>query len=284
MAKFYRQSWAACIGMILVYIFSANAAVPVPRPEHPKPQFKREAWQNLNGEWNFALDFDEVHSYAGLRKFHIKDNRLFLNNEPFYLRFVLDQGFYPDGIWTAPGDSDLRLDIERALAVGFSGARLHQKVFEERFHYWADKLGYLTAGEFYDKGMDFGHPQAVHNHQREWREAVMRDFNHPSILFWTPFNETSKEARKHPEAHRHAVQSTVDLTRHLDPTRPVHDASGFAHVDTDIYFSHTYQQHPDTLRKDYHSLRCGRYEGVQTRDQYSVPYQGQPFIVAEIQP
>lgn len=124
---------------------------------------------------------DSVKSYAGLRKFHIEGHKFYLNNEPIFLRFVLDQGFYPDGIWSAPSDEALKQDIQLSLAVGFNGARLHQKVFTERFHYWADKLGYLTWGEFADWGLDLGDSQAVRNHNREWREVVMRDRNHPHI-------------------------------------------------------------------------------------------------------
>lgn len=89
---------------------------------------------------------DEVNGYAGMRKVHIEGNKIYLNNKPYYQRLVLDQGFYPDGIWTAPSDEALKRDIELSMEAGFNGARLHQKVFEERFYYWADKMGYLTWG------------------------------------------------------------------------------------------------------------------------------------------
>ena len=82
---------------------------------------------------------DQVSSYFGMRKIHTEGNRIYLNNEPYYQRLVLDQGFYPDGVWTAPSDAALKKDIELSMAAGFNGARLHQKVFEERFYYWADK-------------------------------------------------------------------------------------------------------------------------------------------------
>ncbi|HUV64786.1 MAG TPA: hypothetical protein VMW24_12875, partial [Sedimentisphaerales bacterium] len=120
-----------------------------PRPWSPSDPYLYKLRFELT-EGNRVVD--SVNSYAGLRKFHIEGNKFYLNNKPIFLRHVLDQGFYPDGIWTAPSDADLKADIERSMAVGFNGARLHQKVFEERFHYWADRLGYLTWGEFCDWG------------------------------------------------------------------------------------------------------------------------------------
>lgn len=225
---------------------------------------------------------DQVQSYAGLRKFHIEGNKFYLNNEPIFLRFVLDQGFYKEGLWTAPDDSELRGDIERSMAVGFNGARLHQKVFEERFHYWADHLGYLTWGEFSDWGMDFGKPQAVHNHQREWQEILLRDLNHPSIVAWTPFNETIQGAQNQFESHRQALQETYDLTRALDSTRPCHDTSGYVHVCTDIFSVHNYEQDPEKLKTTYESVSPKSQEETIVRfPELSVPYKGQPYVVAE---
>ena len=225
---------------------------------------------------------DTVHSYAGLRRFHIEGNRFYLNNEPIFLRLVLDQGFYPDGIWTAPSDEELRKDIARAKAVGFNGARLHQKVFEERFHYWADRLGYLTWGEYCDWGMDFTKPEAVANQQREWGEVVMRDLNHPSIVAWTPFNETAGAAQADLETYRRAAQETVDLTRSLDPTRPVNDASGYVHVDTDIYTVHDYEQSVEEFRSHYTRVQPGSGEVLDhCCPTLSVAYTGQPFVVDE---
>ncbi|MFB3040367.1 MAG: glycoside hydrolase family 2 TIM barrel-domain containing protein, partial [Candidatus Poribacteria bacterium] len=225
---------------------------------------------------------DCVSSYAGLRKFHIEGNKFYLNNEPIFLRFVLDQGFYPDGIWTAPSDAELKADVERSQAVGFNGARLHQKVFEERFHYWADRLGYLTWGEFCDWGMNFGRIEAIHNQQREWREIVLRDLNHPSIVAWTPFNETAGAARNHTEAHRQGLQETYDLTRALDPTRPVHDVSGYVHVCTDIFTVHDYDQDPEAFRERYASVDPQHPEDASIRlPELSIPYEGQPYVVDE---
>ncbi|MCX7012647.1 MAG: hypothetical protein NTW86_08820 [Candidatus Sumerlaeota bacterium] len=252
-----------------------------PRPWSPADPFLYDLnLELLDGE----CVVDRVTSYAGLRKFHVEGNRFFLNNKPIFLRFVLDQGFYPDGIWTAPDDTELKKDVERSLAVGFNGARLHQKVFEERFHYWADRLGYLTWGEFADWGgaHGFGDPQGNHNHQREWREAVMRDLNHPSIVAWTPFNETIGGAQNHAEAHRRAVEETVALTRALDPSRPINDTSGYVHVETDIYTAHNYEQNPEVFREQYAGLTPDKPNGfVYKQTGVSVPYAGQPFVVDE---
>jgi beta-galactosidase/beta-glucuronidase len=227
---------------------------------------------------------DSVKSYAGLRKFHIEGNCFYLNNKPIYLRFVLDQGFYPDGIWTAPSDTALKADIEMSMAAGFNGARLHQKVFEERFHYWADRLGYLTWGEFADWGgtHSFGNPRGVLNLEREWRDVVVRDRNHPSIVVWTPLNETRGAARDNYEAYSRSVKSLVVTTRAIDPTRPVNDASGYVHVETDIFTVHDYDQNPDTFRQRYAGVSPDSPEKAFVRfPEVSVPYEGRPYVVDE---
>lgn len=192
---------------------------------------------------------DRVRSYAGMRKIHIEGNRIYLNNEPVYLRFVLDQGFYPDGIWTAPDDQALKRDIELSMAAGFNGARLHQKVFEPRFHYWADKLGYLTWGESASWGANVNNPLSARHFLTEWEETVVRDRNHPSIIVWTPFNETWEHPEDR-EAAREACRMVSDvykLTKNLD-YRPCHDVSGNYHVMTDIFSVHQYMQDPEELR------------------------------------
>jgi len=254
--------------------------VPKPRPWGPDDPYLYPLRLELIQGTRIV---DSVKSYAGLRKFHIEGNKFYLNNKPIFLRHVLDQGFYPDGIWTAPSDVALKADIELSLAVGFNGARLHQKVFEERFHYWADRLGYITWGEFCDWGgaHSFANPQGIHNHQREWREVVMRDRNHPSIVAWTPFNETAGAARSRFETHRRAVKETVDLTRALDPTRPINDCSGYVHVETDIFTVHDYDQNPETFRARYASVAPGGQDVSVRFPAISVPYEGQPYSVDE---
>lgn len=222
---------------------------------------------------------DHVDSYAGMRKVHVEGNRYYLNNEPYYLRLVLDQGFYPDGIWTAPSDEALRRDIEMSIAAGFNGARLHQKVFEERFHYWADKLGYLTWGEAPSWGADMNNPMSARNFIPEWESVVVRDRNHPSIISWTPFNETW-ERPDNDEAslqHDRFVENVYSLTHNLD-YRPVNDCSGNYHVVTDLWTVHSYEQDPSRLG-EWLRAKDGVYPCQDPRR--DVPYSGQPFFIDE---
>ncbi|WP_370526824.1 glycoside hydrolase family 2 protein [Bacteroides sp. 51] len=189
---------------------------------------------------------DEVRSYAGMRKVHIEGKKIYLNNEPYYQRLVLDQGFYPDGIWTAPSDEALKRDIEISMEIGFNGARLHQKAFEERFYYWADKLGYITWGEAPSWGMDANNIEVARNFITEWSELVLRDRNHPSLLIWTPLNEEFWPDRVQ---YPRFVEDLYNITKALDNTRPVNTASGGAHIKTDIWTIHHYEQDPGKLKK-----------------------------------
>jgi beta-galactosidase/beta-glucuronidase len=239
-------------------------------------------------ENNQALD--RVESYAGLRKIHLAGNKIYLNNKPIFLRFVLDQGFYPDGVWTAPTDDDLKRDIELSMQAGFNGARLHEKIFEERFHYWADKMGYLTWGEYPDWGISrtYKEPMAWINLTREWREEILRDFNHPSIITWTPMNETHAFKQGY-EAYRRAAEEVYHITNDLDPTRPVNNSSGWLHIATNIWTVHDYAQNPETLRKRYIDLKPGGKDEIHMAPwgwlghvpEYDVEYEGQPFVVDE---
>ncbi len=198
-------------------------------------------------------------SYGGLRKIHIEGNRIFLNNKRIFLRLVLDQGFYRKGIWTAPSDRDLKRDIELAMAAGFNGARLHQKVFEARYHYWADKLGYLTWGESpswgvrafnYGSWTSLRSLQSVLNFMHEWKEIVRQDYSYPSIITWVPCNENW--IRESGGFYSKLMTEIYDVTKQLDPTRPCIDASGYHHVKTDLWTVHFYRDSAEALRKDLH--------------------------------
>jgi len=224
---------------------------------------------------------DNVSSYFGMRSFTLEQSRILLNDKPRFLRMILDQGYYPDGIYTAPSDEALRNDILISKEMGFEGARLHQKVFEPRFLYWCDVLGYLVAGEYADWGADIVNPSTHEDIMNEWSEVVQRDFNHPCILMWTPFNERTFEKTDH--TVRDFLQKMVRLTRGLDPTRPIIDTSGYIHVETDIYDSHDYEQDPLKFRSHYDRFgRTGLSSDLwRHHEEVSIPYRGQPFIVSE---
>ena len=223
---------------------------------------------------NTAGVVDTVQCYFGLRSLVLAPPAILLNGQPVFQRLILDQGFYPDGIYTAPSDAELRADIERSQAMGFNGARLHQKVFEERFLYWADKLGYLVWGEMASWGLDPANPLALERFQTEWREILQRDYNHPSIVGWCPFNETY--GGQNPEVLRQIYL----LTKALDTTRPVIDTSGYVHVLTDVYDSHDYDQNPVTFAERHAPLARGE-EPFRNNPQHDAPYLGQPYFVSE---
>ena len=221
---------------------------------------------------------DEVKSYAGMRKVHTTDGIFYLNNEPYFQRLVLDQGYYPDGVWTAPSDEALKNDIVLGKEAGFNGARLHQKVFEERYYYWADKLGYLTWGESASWVMDINDELAVRNYIGEWTEVVARDRNHPSLVTWTPFNETwgSREG-----VYPRLIRDIYHITKSIDPTRPINDASGDDHILTDIWSVHNYEQDGSKLAEQL-EFKEGKEPYRNSRDKkFLAVYEGQPYMVDE---
>ncbi|NLZ63079.1 MAG: beta-glucuronidase [Lentisphaerae bacterium] len=236
-----------------------------------------------------GAEIDYVESYAGMRKISIAGDRIFLNNQPLYQRLVLDQGFYPDGLWTAPSDAALKKDIELSMEAGFNGARLHQKVFEERFHYWADRLGYLTWGEFPSWGLKLANPEAQLNFLVEWSEVVARDANHPSIITWSPLNESympdsrylrgvfpNQEAL---ESYRRFIRRIYNLTKQLDCTRPVNDSSGYLHVLTDLWTVHCYRSNAEKLLQ---SLFPEDSPVMMHNPEFECGYTGQPYLADEI--
>lgn len=221
---------------------------------------------------------DEVKSYAGMRKVHTANGKFYLNNEPYFQRLVLDQGYYPDGIWTAPSDEALKNDILLGKESGFNGARLHQKVFEERYYYWADKLGYLTWGESASWVMNTDNELAVRNFISEWSEVVIRDRNHPSLVTWTPFNETWGGGEI---VYARMIRDLYAITKAMDPTRPFNDASGDNHILTDIWSVHTYEQDGQRLF-DQLKFEEGKEPYRNNRDRkYLAVYEGQPYMVDE---
>ncbi|TDD16328.1 glycoside hydrolase family 2 protein [Nonomuraea diastatica] len=233
---------------------------------------------------------DTAESYAGLRSFAIDGLAVLLNGEVRFQRLVLDQGYYPDGLMTAPTDEALRRDIELTMAAGFNGARLHQKVFEERYLYHADRAGLMVWGEFGDWGSNATGPPG-HNQQptasfvTQWLEAVERDYSHPSIVGWCPLNETWQRLHDQITVLDDVTRGMYLATKAADPTRPVVDASGYAHrvPGADVYDSHCYEQDPEVLGNLMAGLADGEPFVNADRDgtAWSVPYRGQPYFCSE---
>ena len=222
---------------------------------------------------------DRVDCYFGLRDIRWDGRAIEINGKPVFQRLILDQGFYPDGIYTAPSEEALINDITLSMDLGFNGARLHQKVFEERYLYWADKLGYLVWGEMASWGLDITTAAGLENFLPEWLEEVARDFNHPALVGWCPFNETWDDPKTGARQDNEVLRATYLATKALDPTRPVIDTSGNFHVITDIYDIHDYDQDPDSFRAKLAPMADGG-EAFETFPQRQ-KYEGQPYFVSE---
>ena len=232
---------------------------------------------------------DEASSYTGLRGVAIDGKAITLNGKPVFQRLVLDQGYYPGGIMTAPRDDDLRRDIELSMEAGFNGARLHQKVFEERFLYHADRLGYLVWGEFGDWGCrGYGtvedHQQPTSSYITEWLEILERDYSHPSIIGWCPLNETWQPLHDRITTLDAVTRGLFLATKAMDRTRPVLDTSGYAHrvPEADVYDCHDYTQDPEIFAGRHADVATGNpYYNGRDGQTWSIPYRGQPFFVSE---
>lgn len=232
---------------------------------------------------------DRVQSYTGLRSVSIDGQAIMINGQRVFQRLVLDQGYWPQSLMTAPDDEALRRDIELSLAAGFNGARLHQKVFEERFFYHADRLGYLVWGEFGDWGASVGghetdHQQPTASFVTQWLEALRRDRNHTSIIGWCPLNETHQLRHDRITQLDDVTQAMFWATKLADPTRVVLDASGYSHrvAETEVWDSHDYEQDPERFAANQAGLADGTpFTNRHDRGEISLPYAGQPYFVSE---
>ena len=243
---------------------------------------EKHLWEPGNGIlYDLVLKFgdDTVKSYFGLRDLALDGYKFNINGTSVFQRLVLDQGFYPDGIYTAPTDEALHNDIKLSMAAGFNGARLHQKVFEPRFLYHCDKEGYLVWGEFPNWGLDYSNPEVTEVFVNEWIEEVERDYNHPSIVGWCPFNETwDYNGRR----QRDELLATVyDVTKALDKTRPCIDTSGNYHVKTDIWDTHDYEQDVDVFTKRYKEFDESDILYDPQNKRCDAEYKGGLFFVSE---
>ncbi len=241
-------------------------------------------WEVGNGRlYDLEISFgeDKIHSYFGLRNVRLDGYKFLINEKSVFQRLVLDQGFYKKGIYTAPSDEDLIKDITLSMDMGFNGARLHQKVFDPKFLYYADQLGYLVWGEYANWGLDYSNPKSVDVFLNEWKEAMERDFNHPAIIGWCPFNETW-DYKGRPQ-YDQLLATVYDYTKAVDGTRPCIDTSGNFHVKTDIYDLHDYNYDVALFRSNYDRFMTEDYlyEHVLKDNPGRQKYNGEPVFISE---
>ncbi|RUQ32115.1 glycoside hydrolase family 2 [Peribacillus cavernae] len=224
---------------------------------------------------------DQVETYFGMRKVSIENGKFMLNNMPYYQKLVLDQGYFPEGLLTAPSDEDLKKDIELAKEMGFNGARKHQKVEDPRFLYWADKLGFLVWGEMANTS-EYSE-DAARRLATEWFDVVKRDYSHPSIIVWLPLNESWGVSRvafdKQQQAH---ATSMYWQTKSIDVTRPVLSNDGWEHTISDICGIHNYQSAQE-METAYQTIESAISTTPANRLIYAqgFSYQGEPILITE---
>jgi beta-galactosidase/beta-glucuronidase len=216
-------------------------------PENPRLIDARVTVSEVDG-----TQLDTAASYLGMRSTAVEGGRFLLNDRPLYVRSVLEQGYWPESHLTAPSLAALREEVELILSLGFNAARIHQKAEDPRFLFWADRLGLMLWGETagaYEFSQD-----AVERLTHEWVQLVRRDRSHPSIVTWVPFNESwGIQHGAHDPAQQAYSLGLVNLTRALDPTRPVISNDGWEHTDSDIWSIHDYESSGEVLAERYGS-------------------------------
>lgn len=223
------------------------------------------------------LGNDSVDTYFGFRTIETKGNRVLLNGRSVFQRLVLDQGYYPDGIYTAKDVFEIEDDIRLAMEAGFNGARLHMKVFEPYAAYYADRIGYLLWCEYPSWGLDDSQRFVLDSMLGEWVEAVVRDCNHPSVIGWCPFNETGLKRNEN------AFRALRSVTKEIDPHRLYIDTSGYVHSSglADVYDVHNYEPEPEKFALDMESVTEIPESGRINFPDEDCGREGQPYFVSE---
>ena len=248
------------------------------------PLSELHLWELGDGKlYNLELTFgdDKIKSYFGMRDIGLDKTGFYLNGKNVFQRLVLDQGFYPEGIYTAKDVDQLVLDIDLSMQAGFNGARLHEKVFEPLFLYYCDKKGYMVWGEYGNWGMDVCSNDALNTFAGEWVEVLERDVNHPSIIGWCPMNETWNDKNK--AIHDHTLENIYAITKAYDPTRPCIDVSGYCHTrTTDFYDVHDYDTDPVSMREKYKKFKeTGEQPDSFTKNRHQDYINGEPLFISE---
>jgi hypothetical protein len=193
---------------------------------------------------------DQVDSYLGLRTAGIRNGHFLLNGQPYFLRMVLNQGYWPDSHLAAPDPDALRREAELIKQFGFNGVRVHQKIEDPRFLYWCDVLGLVAWGEM-PSAFEFS-TVAVERVVAEWAAAVRRDVSHPCLMAWVPLNESwGVQDIAVNQRQQHYATALYHLTHALDGSRPVISNDGWEHTDSDIWSIHDYAPTGDILTDRY---------------------------------
>lgn len=232
---------------------------------------------------------DSVHAYFGLRKVSVQNGMIMLNNRPYYQRLVLDQGYWPEGLLTAPDDDSFAKDIKLAKAMGFNGCRKHQKVEDPQFLYEADHLGYLVWEE--TASAPFFAEATVDRLVKTWQETIHRDYNHPSIIMWVPFNESwGVDLIHEDQRQQHFTEALYHLVHALDDTRLVQSNDGWEVTIGDVVGIHNYVQNLDPASPAYQHFKETLGSVAKMIDQApgawaifakGFTYQGQPLVLSE---
>lgn len=229
-------------------------------------------------------EVDKVYSYFGVRDIEIKDAKIYLNGKELYQKLILDQGYWPDSHLTPPSIEALYQDIINVMKMGFNGARKHQKVEDERYFYFADCLGFLVWLEM--PSMYTYSEQAKQAFTREWELVIKQYYNHPSIITYTPFNESwGVPDIKTNKDQQQFVNEIYYLTKAFDPTRPVITNDGWEHTISDILTIHHYEQDGEKLHSYFKTIDKAtaplfeaHHKGA-FADGYK--YNNQPIIISE---
>jgi len=254
--------------------------IPSARTWSPEDPFLYQISLKLHEGENLK---DDVQSYTGIREVRRRGRQILLNGSPIRFRGVLDQGFFPGGIYTPESDDVIRRDVELIRQLGFNGARKHQKVEDPRWYYWCDRIGILVWGEM-PSSWEFT-KEACGALVLEWPEVIRRDWNHPCIIAWVPINESWGLPELVENTEQQAfLEQMACLTREIDPTRLVVDNSGWCHIDTDIIDLHCYTGDPGEMKALLEELiRTGRAD-----KHFEPPVwvgcgkdRGQPIVISE---
>lgn len=226
---------------------------------------------------------DEVSTYFGMRKIHVRHGQILLNNKPYYQKLILDQGYWPDTLLTPPDDEAIKADILLAKEMGFNGIRKHQKIEDPRFYYWADRLGMLIWGEV-PSAYDFGWDE-INNIIDDSRRFIERDYNHPCIVTWVPLNESwGVRNIVSSTQQQHFASTLYHLFKAMDPTRLVNSNDGWEQIsETDICGIHDYTASGEEVEFTYRDkeelLKGAAERRLIYADNHT--YKGQPILVTE---